>query len=304
MHRLEADHQEAIAPLGICTAIDLRSSEEVGRGTFTGSAAPVRHLPVFEVGPTFSEPIEDVARTLADAYVWMLSEGSGSIRTAIELLGEPRDLPAVVYCAAGKDRTGVVVAIVLLLLGAEREVVAADYALRRRARGSAARLAPRQRRLAGPVGRRRDLPRADRGDGPLPRLARRGVRLARRLPREHRGRRRRRACVSRRRPARRAVGGKPGLPAESPPGAPGALPDVRGASSHRCGDDPEAADSGSSSSGTGALHTGAGCRRTAVGGTPSRLGEILAGGLRLGVKGLRKLVIGLRDGRPRRPWEE
>jgi protein-tyrosine phosphatase len=129
MHRLEADHLEAMAPLGIRTAIDLRSSEEVGRGTFTGSAAPVRHLPVFEVGPTFSEPIEDVAQTLAEAYLWMLSEGSGSIRTAIELLSEPRDLPAVVYCAAGKDRTGVVVAIVLLLLGAERKVVAADYAL-------------------------------------------------------------------------------------------------------------------------------------------------------------------------------
>lgn len=127
MHRLEADHLEAMAPLGIRTAIDLRSSEEVGRGTF--AAAAVRHLPIFEVGPTFSEPIEDVARTLADAYLWMLSEGAGSIRTAIELLGEPRDLPALVYCAAGKDRTGVVVAIVLRLLGAEREVVAADYAL-------------------------------------------------------------------------------------------------------------------------------------------------------------------------------
>jgi protein-tyrosine phosphatase len=129
MHQLEADHLEAIAPLGIRTAIDLRSSEEVEHGTFTASTAPVRHLPIFEIGPTFGEPIEDVARTLADAYLWMLSEGAGSIRTAIELIGERRDLPAVVYCAAGKDRTGVLVAIVLLLLGAEREVVAADYAL-------------------------------------------------------------------------------------------------------------------------------------------------------------------------------
>jgi protein-tyrosine phosphatase len=129
MHQLEADHLDAMAPLRIRTAIDLRSSEEVGHGTFAGSAVPVRHLPIFEVGPTFSEPIEDVAQTLADAYLWMLSEGAGSIRTAIEVLGEPRDLPAVVYCAAGKDRTGVVIAIVLRLLGAEREVVAADYAL-------------------------------------------------------------------------------------------------------------------------------------------------------------------------------
>lgn len=129
LHQFEADHLDAVAPLGIRTAIDLRSSEEVGRGTFGGSTTPVRHLPIFEVGPTFSEPLEDVAQTLADAYLWMLSEGPGSIRTALEVLGEPRDLPAVVYCAAGKDRTGVVVAIVLRLLGAEREVVAADFAL-------------------------------------------------------------------------------------------------------------------------------------------------------------------------------
>jgi protein-tyrosine phosphatase len=128
LHRLEADHLEAVAPLGIRTAIDLRSSEEVGRGTFAGNAATVRHLPIFEVGPNFSEPIEDIARTLADAYLWMLSEGAASIRTALELLGEPRELPAVVYCAAGKDRTGVVIATVLLLLGVEREAVAADYA--------------------------------------------------------------------------------------------------------------------------------------------------------------------------------
>jgi protein-tyrosine phosphatase len=129
MHRLEADHLEALAPLGIRAAIDLRSSEEVGRGTFTGGAAPVRHLPIFEVGPTFSEPIDDIARTLADAYLWMLNEGAASIRAAVDLLGEPRDLPALVYCAAGKDRTGVIVAVVLHLLGVEREVIAADYAL-------------------------------------------------------------------------------------------------------------------------------------------------------------------------------
>ena len=47
-------------------------------------------------------------------------------------------------------------------------------------------------------------------------------------------------------------------------------------------------------------HTDAGYRRTAVGGTPSRLGKILAGDPRRGVKGLRKLVIGLRDGHPMR----
>ncbi len=128
LHRLEAEHLRAVAPLGIRTAIDLRSSEEVGLGKFA-SAESVRHLPIFEVGPEFGEPVEDVARTLADAYLWMLGEGAGSIRAAIDLLGAPERLPAIVYCAAGKDRTGVVCAIVLRLVGVGREAVVADFAL-------------------------------------------------------------------------------------------------------------------------------------------------------------------------------
>jgi protein tyrosine/serine phosphatase len=59
----------------------------------------------------------------------MLDEGPEAIRSAIDLLGEPGTAPAVVYCAAGKDRTGVVCAIVLSLLGVDRATIAADYAL-------------------------------------------------------------------------------------------------------------------------------------------------------------------------------
>ena len=37
--------------------------------------------------------------------------------------------PAVFFCNAGKDRTGVVAAMVLGLLGVDDETVAGDYAL-------------------------------------------------------------------------------------------------------------------------------------------------------------------------------
>ena len=41
----------------------------------------------------------------------------------------PAALPALVHCSAGKDRTGIVVALVLAALGVPDEVIAADYAL-------------------------------------------------------------------------------------------------------------------------------------------------------------------------------
>src|SRR5438874_453262 len=46
----------------------------------------------------------------------------------LELLSEDETLPAVVHCTAGKDRTGVLVALLLDLLGVAREQIVADYA--------------------------------------------------------------------------------------------------------------------------------------------------------------------------------
>jgi protein-tyrosine phosphatase len=129
LHRLESEHVEALAAFGIRTAIDLRTSAEVAGGGFTGDAATIHHLPIFETGPDLGDPGEEAARVLADAYLWMLDEGPAAIRGAIDLLGDPGTTPAVIYCAAGKDRTGVVCAIVLSLVRVEREAIAADYAL-------------------------------------------------------------------------------------------------------------------------------------------------------------------------------
>ena len=48
---------------------------------------------------------------------------------AVCLLGGPDPGPALVHCAAGKDRTGVLVALVLDAVGVTRQAVLADYAL-------------------------------------------------------------------------------------------------------------------------------------------------------------------------------
>lgn len=128
LHRLEPDDLLRLEPLGLRTAIDLRSGEEAAAGTFAGPGADVRHLPIFEDNPVFDDVIEDAAVTLADVYMWMLGQGGASIAAVFELLAEPGSYPAVVYCAAGKDRTGIVCALVLDLIGVGREAIAADYA--------------------------------------------------------------------------------------------------------------------------------------------------------------------------------
>ena len=48
--------------------------------------------------------------------------------SALKLLSEPENVPAMINCAHGKDRTGIVSAIVMSLLGKPREAIIADYA--------------------------------------------------------------------------------------------------------------------------------------------------------------------------------
>jgi protein-tyrosine phosphatase len=62
---------------------------------------------------------------LRDRYLDMLVHGGDSVARAIELISDGG--PALFHCAAGKDRTGVVAAVVLGLLDVSHEEIAADY---------------------------------------------------------------------------------------------------------------------------------------------------------------------------------
>ena len=60
-------------------------------------------------------------------YCRWLDERQPQLRTVLRLLAHPRALPAVFHCEAGKDRTGVVSALLLLLAGVPDLAIAADY---------------------------------------------------------------------------------------------------------------------------------------------------------------------------------
>ncbi len=60
----------------------------------------------------------------------MLRFAPGPIARVVQTLAEA-DAPAVVHCAAGKDRTGVLSAVILGALGVRDELIVADYAATR-----------------------------------------------------------------------------------------------------------------------------------------------------------------------------
>jgi len=62
-------------------------------------------------------------------YVTSLAERTETLATVIEHLASRANLPAVFHCTAGKDRTGMVAALVLSLVGVPDDVIVHDYTL-------------------------------------------------------------------------------------------------------------------------------------------------------------------------------
>ncbi|SDD90385.1 tyrosine-protein phosphatase [Actinokineospora iranica] len=66
---------------------------------------------------------------LAARYAEVAEDGATEIRRALELIANQENAPTVVHCTSGKDRTGLISALVLSLLGVSEEDIATDYAL-------------------------------------------------------------------------------------------------------------------------------------------------------------------------------
>ena len=132
LHRLSEADLDRLGSLGVTTVIDLRTMEELttrGRVGPITSLAAFHHLPMFEELPEISV-VEGWADPVALGrhYAAMAEEGADAIASALAVLADEAAYPAVFHCTAGKDRTGVLAAIVLGLLGVPDEVIADDYA--------------------------------------------------------------------------------------------------------------------------------------------------------------------------------
>lgn len=68
-------------------------------------------------------------QSLANQYVNMLEYSKPIIADVVRLLLDDGNVPTLIHCAHGKDRTGVVIAVILGCLEVEDEVIAQDYSL-------------------------------------------------------------------------------------------------------------------------------------------------------------------------------
>jgi protein-tyrosine phosphatase len=117
---------------GLRTILDLRGAEEVtvdGCGELRDRVSRYRNYPV--LGPD-RRRLDLTAVTadgsMLDRYLGYLEQSPDAIVAALTELADPEGTPALVHCAAGKDRTGVVIALLLAVVGVREEEIVADYA--------------------------------------------------------------------------------------------------------------------------------------------------------------------------------
>lgn len=133
LHNLTESDLVAFGRLGVRAVFDLRGDTE---RELEPDPVPSVHLPVLDelatnegadiLRATNAQEAEEAA---ARIYMGMLTRRAGVYGQLLTNLADPANLPAVVHCTVGKDRTGIAAALLLGALGADRETVLYDYKL-------------------------------------------------------------------------------------------------------------------------------------------------------------------------------
>ncbi len=157
LHGLDDRGQAVLAQIGLRTVVDLREDgeathdpDQLGR-----LAAEHRRVPIYTLPAARQRTVGDAANgdgagesasvgaiagmeavraagtsgDLRSIYDHIVDHRGARLTSAVLTLAAPGALPAIVHCSAGKDRTGLVVGLVLDLVGVPADVIARDFAL-------------------------------------------------------------------------------------------------------------------------------------------------------------------------------
>ncbi|MGB7341875.1 MAG: tyrosine-protein phosphatase [Phototrophicaceae bacterium] len=136
LDRLSPKDQVKLTQLGIQTVCDVRTQEEhfadpdnLPDGMQSISIAPSSddNVLLAVIRLLFQQGF--LENLLADLYQRVMIQDNPQVFAAIfTRLAKDANLPMVIHCAAGKDRTGITIALLLALLGVPDETIIADYA--------------------------------------------------------------------------------------------------------------------------------------------------------------------------------
>jgi protein-tyrosine phosphatase len=122
--------RDALLAYGVRTVVDLRLPTEIAEHP-NPFAEPgdhgVAYTNVSIIDPAAGFP--PATFTLAENYLWSLDRFAAETAAAMAAIAGAPDGGVLIHCAAGKDRTGLIAALLLALVQVPDETIAADYAL-------------------------------------------------------------------------------------------------------------------------------------------------------------------------------
>lgn len=149
LHQLTDVSRQRLTDLGVQLVIDLRDESELlsAPSQLDGLGLTVVHNPIYPRRDGQAESVVEAQEaqssaadghasvldglgdvTLRSLYRTMLTDYGRNLTRAVQLIARADGAPVLVHCTAGKDRTGLVVALALLAVGVSRDDVIADYA--------------------------------------------------------------------------------------------------------------------------------------------------------------------------------
>lgn len=135
LSRLTPAGQRALIEYGIGTIVDLRTPRETAAAPYSlMQAGGIPGLPHY-----LNIPLEDrshpemravdEAPTRRLAYGLMLRYFSGNVAEIVRAVARTEPGCVLIHCQAGKDRTGIMVSLLLAVAGVPLSLIAADYAI-------------------------------------------------------------------------------------------------------------------------------------------------------------------------------
>lgn len=122
--------------IGLTSVIDLRSAietERQGAGLLSEAGIGYHNIPFITGGSDRNEEerLFWEFSNMGEFYLHLVQqrEFGKRIEEALEVIAEPDNHPLLFHCAVGKDRTGILAAILLSVLGVEDEDIIEDYSL-------------------------------------------------------------------------------------------------------------------------------------------------------------------------------
>jgi protein-tyrosine phosphatase len=130
--QLEPEGLQALADFGLSMVLDLRWAEEAQRhpSPVPQGLPAVRYLRLSLLAPSEDEwqlRAGDASKELWNCVV--LERVQTELRTVLSAIAAAPPGPLLFHCIAGKDRTGLVAALLLALADVRPEAIARDYAL-------------------------------------------------------------------------------------------------------------------------------------------------------------------------------